>query len=162
MHMSEGLWNSAVGHDDCDLMECLWKKSPEVPVVLSAAKTGAGIALDGVIEVRETQRIAKEKDWSIVSHDVPISVFGVELESSSADVALRIGCPAFPSYGRKAREHGRLLSNLRKNCCLCVLCDVASCRECSIGSPAFGMHPALRNDLAIEVRELLDQPYVLE
>src|SRR5258708_1059808 len=53
MHMPEGLWNSAVGHDDCDLMECLWKKSPEVPVILSAAKTGARVALDSVVEVRE-------------------------------------------------------------------------------------------------------------
>jgi hypothetical protein len=51
--MPEGLWNSAVGHDDRDLMECLWKKSPEVPVILSAPKTGAGVALDSVVEVRE-------------------------------------------------------------------------------------------------------------
>jgi hypothetical protein len=29
-------------------------------------------------------------------------------------------------------------------------------------TPAFGMHPALGNDLAIEVSELLDQPDVLE
>src|SRR4051812_45787948 len=51
MHMPEGLWNSPVGHDDCDLMECLWKKTPEVPVILSAPKTRAGVALDGVAEV---------------------------------------------------------------------------------------------------------------
>src|SRR6266436_7584562 len=53
MHMPEGLWNSAVGHDDCDLMECLRKKSPEVPVILSAPQTGAGVALDSMVEVRE-------------------------------------------------------------------------------------------------------------
>src|SRR6266481_9056643 len=53
MHVPEGLGNSAVGHDDCDLMECFWKKSPEVPVILSAPETGAGVALDSVIEVRE-------------------------------------------------------------------------------------------------------------
>src|ERR1700693_2098424 len=117
MHMPERLWNSAVGHDDWDLMECLWKKSPEVPVILSAPKTGAGVALDSVVEVREAQRIAEEKDWSIVSNDVPISVLRVELESKPPDIALRIGCPALSSDGRKAREHGRLLSNLRKNGC---------------------------------------------
>src|ERR1700740_2320411 len=54
MHMPEGLWNSAIGHDDRDLMECLRKKSPEVPVILSAPKTGAGVALDSVVEVGET------------------------------------------------------------------------------------------------------------
>src|SRR5260221_1818161 len=129
MHMPEGLWNSAVGHDDGDLMECLWKKSPEVPVILSAPQTGAGIALDRVVEVREAKRIAEEKDWSIVSDDVPISLFSVELESKAADIALRIGCPAFPSDARKAREHRRLLSDPRKNRCLGVLGDVVRCRE---------------------------------
>src|SRR5258708_34815661 len=67
MHMPEGLWNSAVGHDDCDLMECLWKKSPEVPVILSAPKTDAGGALDRVVEDTETKRIAEDNDWSIVT-----------------------------------------------------------------------------------------------
>src|SRR6202043_746054 len=79
MHIPEGLWNSAVGHGDCDLRECFWKKSPEVPVILSAPKTGAGVALDGVVEVGEAERIPEEKDWSIVSDDVPISVLRVEL-----------------------------------------------------------------------------------
>src|ERR1700688_3861723 len=53
MHIPEGLWNSAGGHDDCGLMECFWKKSPEVLVILSAPKTGAGVAFDSVVEVRE-------------------------------------------------------------------------------------------------------------
>src|ERR1700676_5217568 len=162
MHMPEGLWNSAVGHDDCDLMECLWKKTPEVPVILGAPKTGAGVAFDSVVEVREAQRIAEEKDWSIVSDDVPISVLGIELESKPADIALRIGRPAFPSDGRKAREHRRLLSNLRQNRCLGVLGDVVSRGESSMRPPAFGVHPALRNDLAIKMCELLDQPDILE
>src|ERR1700681_2452989 len=162
MHMPEGLWNSAVGHDDCDLMQRLWKKSPEVPVVLSAPQTCAGVALDGVVQVREAKRIAEEKDWSIVSDDVPISVLGVELERSTADIALRVGRPAFPGDGRKARKHRRLLAKLRKNRCLGVLCDVVSRREGSMRPPAFGMHPALRDDLAIKVCQLLDQPDVLK
>jgi hypothetical protein len=111
--MPEGLWNSAIGHDDCHLMERLGKKSPEVPVILSALKTGAGGALNSVVEIREAQRIAEEKDWSIVADDVPISAFGVELESSPADIALRVCCPAFPGDGRKACEDRRLLSKLR-------------------------------------------------
>src|SRR5260370_38771816 len=49
VHIPEGLWNSAVGHDDCDLMECFWKKSPDVPVILSDPKTVAAGAVDGVL-----------------------------------------------------------------------------------------------------------------
>src|SRR5262245_60959 len=162
MHMPEGLWNSAVGHHDCDLMKCLWKKCPEVPVILRAPKTSAGVALDRVVEVSKTERIAEKKDWRIVSNDIPIAVLGVELERSPADITLRIGCPALPSDGRKAREQRRLFSNLRKNRRFGVLGDVVSRRERSIRPPALGMHPALRNDLAIKVCELLDEPDVLE
>jgi hypothetical protein len=52
-------------------MKRLGKKSPEVPIVLSAPKTGAGVALNSVVEIREAQRIAEEKDWNIVSDDCP-------------------------------------------------------------------------------------------
>src|SRR5947209_7695273 len=93
MHMPEGLGNAAVRHDDCDLMEGLGQKRPEVPVILSAAQTGAGVALDRVVEVREAERIAEEKDGRIVADDVPIAVLGIELESSPADIALGIGSP---------------------------------------------------------------------
>jgi hypothetical protein len=37
--MPEALRNSTTGHHDADLMESLWKKLPEVPAILSAAKT---------------------------------------------------------------------------------------------------------------------------
>src|SRR4051812_19644434 len=52
-HMPEGLWNSAIRHDDRDLMECLWKKTPELPVVLDASKPRAWVALDRLVEVGE-------------------------------------------------------------------------------------------------------------
>src|SRR5256714_15616100 len=106
--------------------------------------------------------IAEGKDWSINPDDLLISVLGVELKSKPADIALRIGCPAFPSDGRKAREHRRLLSNLRKNHCLGVLGVVVSRSESSMRPPAFGMHPAFRNDLAIKLCDFFDQQDVLE
>src|SRR5260370_4489239 len=104
----------------------------------------------------------EEKDWSVVSDDVPIPVLGVELDCSPADIALRIRRPAFSSDGRKSSEHSRLLANLRKKRCLGVLCDVVRRRESSMRPPALAMHPTLRHDLATDERELLDQPDVLE
>jgi len=122
-------------YHDCDLMEALWKKSPGVPVILSAPKTGARVALDSVVEVRKAQRIAEKEDWSMVSDDVPISVLSVELESKPADIALRIGSPAFPSDGRKACEHRQLLCNLRTNRRLSVLGDVVGRPKRSMRAP---------------------------
>src|SRR6202007_2023626 len=103
----------------------------------------------------------EEKHRSIVSDDVPISLLGIELDSRPADIALGIRCPTFPSNSRKADKHRCLLSYLRKDCRLGVFRDVMSCRESSVCSPAFGMHPPLRNDLAIKMRELLYKPDVL-
>ena len=40
--------------------------------------------------------------------------------------------------------------------------DVVGDREGPVGAPAFGVHPPLRNHLAVEVRQLLDQPDVLQ
>src|SRR5260370_4294027 len=76
VHIPEGLWNSAVGHNDCDLMECLRKKRPEVPVILRAPQTGAGVALDSGVKVRKAERIAEEKHRAMFSEDHPISFLG--------------------------------------------------------------------------------------
>jgi hypothetical protein len=61
MHMPKGFWNAAIGHHDRDLMDRLGKESPEVPVILGAPQAGAGVALNGVVEVGEAQRIRKKK-----------------------------------------------------------------------------------------------------
>jgi hypothetical protein len=53
MHMTEGLRDSTVRHNDRDLMECLGKKSLEVPVILGTPKTGTGVSLNGMIKVRK-------------------------------------------------------------------------------------------------------------
>src|SRR3546814_5566162 len=64
--------------------------------------------------------------------------------------------------GRKAGEQGCLLAHLGEDLRLGVAGDVVRDGEGAVGSPALGMHAALRDNFAIEVRHLLDQPDVLE
>ena len=40
--------------------------------------------------------------------------------------------------------------------------DVLRHREGAVGSPAFGVHAPLRDHLPVEMRQFLDQPYILE
>src|SRR5439155_26089099 len=88
---------------------------PEIPVVIRAAQPGARVALDGMVEVREPQRIAEEEHRRVVTDDVPVTLLGIELEGGAADVSFRIGGAALTRDGREAREHRRLLADLREN-----------------------------------------------
>ena len=47
------------------------RQRPEIPVVVGAAHAGARIALDGMIEVGESQGIAEEKHWRVVTDNIP-------------------------------------------------------------------------------------------
>src|SRR6202022_2629629 len=49
VHVTEALRNAAFAHEDGALSQALARKSPEVPVVVSAAHTGSRITLDGVV-----------------------------------------------------------------------------------------------------------------
>src|SRR3990172_6770723 len=96
VHVTVGSWYAAVAHDNGDLVQCLGKGSPEVPVVAGAAQVRAGIALHGVVEVGELQGIAQEKYGRVVPHKVPVALLGIELDGKAPDVALCICRAALP------------------------------------------------------------------
>ena len=55
VHVSERCRNTAWRHGDRYLMQSLRKESPEVPVGVCRTHSGARIALDGMVQVRELQ-----------------------------------------------------------------------------------------------------------
>src|SRR5262249_2529851 len=63
---------------------------------------------------------------------------------------------------RDPSEHGRLLSYLREDLRLGISSDVVRDGEGSVCPPTLGMHPALRDHLAVEMRQLLDEPEILQ
>jgi len=94
MHVAKAARNTALAHDDGDLVKRLWQQRPKVPVVIGAAHAGTRIALDCVIEIRETQRIPKEEHRCVVADYIPVAFLGIELQCEAADVAFGIGCAA--------------------------------------------------------------------
>ena len=152
----------AVAHRDRDLVQRLGQRGPEVPVVARAAQVGARVALHGVVEVRELERVAQEEDRRVVADEVPVSFLGVELDREAADVALGVGCAALAGHGGEAHEEVGLLADRREDLGLGVPGDVVGDREGAVGARALGVHAALGNHLAIEVGELLQEPDVLQ
>jgi hypothetical protein len=61
-----------------------------------------------VIEIGEPQRIAEEEHRRVVTDDVPVALFRVELDGEAADIAFRVSRASLAGDGRDAREERRL------------------------------------------------------
>jgi hypothetical protein len=143
------------------LVQSFGQKRPVIPIVGGAAQVCARVAFDGLIQIRELARIADEEHRSVIAHHVPVSLFGIELQSKTTDIALGIGRTALPSYRSEAGKHLRLLSYLAENLSAGVLGDVVRDRECAEGTRSLGVHAALWDDLAHKTGQLFIQPDIL-
>ena len=114
VHMTVGSRNAAVAHDNGDLVQRLGQRGPEVPVVAGAAHVGAGVPLDSVVEVGELERIAQEEYGRVVTHQVPVSLVGIELYCKTPDVTLSVGSATLAGYRGETREEIGLLPHLRE------------------------------------------------
>ena len=162
VHIPEALRDAAVGHDDRHLVQRVGQQGPEIPVVVGAAHPGARVALDGVVEVGEAERIAEEEHRRVVADNVPVTLLGVELKRGSADIALGVGGATLAGNGGEAGEHRRLLADRAEDLRLGKAGDVVRYRKGAVGAPSFGVHAALGDHFAVEVSQLLEQPNVLQ
>ena len=125
------------------------------------------VRLLGVDEVGELDRVADEEDAEVVADQVPVAVLGVELDREAARVAQRLGGVA--AAGDRREAHGDLgpLARLLEQLGARVLARSARRRPCpsprrSRTRRAAGVDDALRDALAVEVADLLEEVVVLE
>jgi hypothetical protein len=162
VHVAKAARDTALAHHDGDLMQGLRQQGPEVPIVIRAAHARTRIALDGVIEVGETQRVAEKEYRRIIAYHIPIALLRVELQGEAANVALCVGCAALSGDSGETGEHRSLLPYLGENLRFGIAADVMRDREGAMGTRALGVHAPLGNHFTVEVSEFLDQPDVLQ
>ena len=80
----------------------------EDPVRLLAERYRVG--LEGVDDVRELDGVADEEDREVVADEVPVAVFGVELDREAARIAGDLGAVAAADDGGETDGQGRLLA----------------------------------------------------
>ena len=112
VHVPVGIRDSAVGHDDCDLVQGFGYHGPEIPVVLCGTHVGLRVPLDRMVEVGESECIPDEEHGRVVTDQVPVTLLGVELDSESPDVTFCVRSSPFSGNGRESDENGGLLPNL--------------------------------------------------
>src|SRR5690606_39376140 len=90
MHLTKGSRDTTVTHNDRNLMKCLWKASPEIPVRLRVMHICFRVALYNVIKIRETLRITEEEYWCVVTYYIPVAFFSVKLNRCTTNITLSI------------------------------------------------------------------------
>ena len=87
-----------------------------------------------MVKVWKFQRVAQEEYGCVVSHQVPVTFFGIELNSETAYVTFRIGSTAFAGNGREADKTVCFFTYLAEYRGFCVFCDVICNGKSTIGT----------------------------
>ena len=161
VHVAIGVGDASVAHGDGNLVQGFRQQGPEIPIVARTSHVGARVTLHGMVEVGEFQRVAQEEHRSVVAHEVPVALFGVELDGKAADVAFGISRAAFACDGRKANEEFRLFTDFGEDGSFGVFCNVVCHRKRAECTRTFGVHAAFRDDFSVEVCQFFKKPYVL-
>ena len=161
VHMAVAGRDTAVAHDDGDLVQGFGQQRPEVPVVHGGAHIGARVAFDGFVQIGEFTRVAQEEYGRVVADHIPVAFFGIELQCKAADVAFRIGCAALARDGGETGEHFGLLADFAEDFGAGVFCDVVCHGKRTERARTFGVHTAFGDDFAHEVGEFFIQPQIL-
>ena len=151
MHVAKACRNAAVAHNHCDLMQCLWQGSPEIPVVFSTAEVGTRVTMDDMVKIRKFERVAQKEDGRIIAHQIPVTLLGVEFKCKTADVTFGVSSTAFSGHGGKAREHFSFFADLGKDLGAGVFGDVVGYGEGTISPGALGVHSSLGYHLPVEM-----------
>src|SRR5579862_9714805 len=94
-HHSKRTWNSTVGHSPhehvgrfrhqrCEIPEC-------IVCSLGLGEAAIGLRLRCMDQIGKFDRILNEEDWNVISYQVPITFFRVELDGESSNIAREIG-----------------------------------------------------------------------
>jgi hypothetical protein len=137
----------------------------ENPVRLLAERDR--IRLQRMDDVRKLDRVANEEHGQVVADEIPVAVLGVELHGESAGIPRHLGGVAPANHGGEADGERRLLAFLLKQLRSRVLrrglvANRAGRLELPVADEAARVHDPLRDALAVEVADLLEEVIVLE
>ncbi len=162
VQVAVGRRDAAVAEQPGHLVGGLGRQPPEVPDVVGLLRAGVRVPLLGVDEVGELAGVLDEEHRGVVADEVVVALLGVELQRESARVAHRVRRAEVARHGGEPQEGLGLLADLGEEGRPGPARDVGRHRERAVGGGAAGVHHALRNALAVEVRELLEQLLVLD
>jgi hypothetical protein len=113
-------------------------------------------------EVRELRGVADEEDRRVIPDQVVVALLGVELQREAARVAHGVGRAQLAGHGGEAREDVGPLALRAQERGARPLGDILGDLEEAVRAVPAGVHHALRDSLAVELRHLLHEIVVLQ
>ncbi|MCY1433867.1 hypothetical protein D9M71_499070 [compost metagenome] len=162
MHVPIPVGDTTIGEQDSDLVQSLGRMRPEVPHHLRALEIALGQTFLSMDKVGKLQWITNEEHRRVVTDDVPIAFFGIELQGETAWVALGIRRTALATHRGKPQKGWRLLANRLEQLGARVLADIPGDGKGAVSTRALSMYAAFRDILAVEVRELFNEVEIFE
>lgn len=90
VHMSVSIGDTAIAHQDHDLMNRLWVLGQVIPKrrrVISVREMSRWIPLLRMDKIRKLGRVAQEENRGIIGNQIPVPLVGSELDGESSRVA---------------------------------------------------------------------------
>ncbi len=143
-------------------MQAFRRIAPEIEHHVGRLQVALRVALLGVDEVRELDRVLDEEHRGIVADQVPVAFLGIEAQREATRVTLGVGAAFLAADGREAQEYRGGLADFREQLRLGVGTQVMGDGKAAVGAGALGMDHALGSALAVEVLQLFDQVEVLQ
>jgi len=160
VHVPIAFGDSAIAHQNSDLMGRFRRHGPEVPLHVVVAQAAVCTALLRMDEVLELHGITDEEHRRVIPYHIVVALGGVELERKASHVPPSVGTAALTGHRREPGQYVGLRARLEHGR-FCVGTDVLDHLEMSEGPRALRMGLAVRNHLPVEVRHLLNQVVVL-
>mmetsp|Transcript_9343 Transcript_9343/g.29469 ORF Transcript_9343/g.29469 Transcript_9343/m.29469 type:complete len:472 (+) Transcript_9343:83-1498(+) len=163
VHVAVSIRDATVGEEEADLMSRLRTQRDEVPEHIGILQVRSWVPLLGVDEGREQQRVPDEEDGSIVARERPVALLSVELDGKAARIAHSVRTSSFAAHSGESNGHRRPLAHLAEHCRLAVLGDLRRGHlEVAERARTLGVYNTLRDALAVEVRQLVDEGEILQ
>ncbi len=158
--------NGAVAHDPHDHVHGLGHEGDEVPerVVRRGGlrKAPVGFHLHGMDQVGKLHGVLDEEDRDVVAHQIPVALFGIELDGKAAHIARGIHRARSTGHGGEAHEDRHLLAGFGQDLGGGVLLQRICQLEITVGACAACMDDSLWNALMVEMRDFLAQDEIFQ
>ncbi len=112
-------------------------------------------------KIRKLTWISNEKHRSVVSYEIPVSFFSIELNGKTSWISLRISRARLSSNSRKSSKYRGLLSyGIEKPCFAISRYIFGNCKD-SMSTRSFSMNNSLRNSFSIKACNFINKMNIL-
>jgi hypothetical protein len=115
------------------------------------------LRLASMYDVWKLHCILNEEDGDVVSNDIPVAFFGVELDSEASDIANSVGGSTATQNGREAQKDGRCAGCISEDAGRGNVCGGLKECEFAKGARAAGVDDTLGDALMVEAVDLRGQ-----